>query len=78
MRKYFSRLRARNWAWLHFLAAVGIAWPIYMIVAPPQIISWVLDSITLDIAMTVSLIGTVIAMFGYFASQQLEKLRLWF
>lgn len=72
--KYLKRLRARHWAWLHFLAVIGVGWPLFMIFTPPELIAGVLHPAILAIAMIVSLVGTLIAMFGYFASQQQDKL----
>lgn len=72
--KYFKRLRARHWAWLHFLVSIGIAWPLFMMLTPPELIAGALNPAILAIAMGVSLVGTVIAGYGYFASQQLDKL----
>jgi len=72
--KYFRRLRARHWAWLNFLAIVGIAWPTFMLVAPPAQITEVIDPVIYSVIMGLSLAGTILAMFGYFASQQVGSL----
>lgn len=72
--EYLKRLKARHWAWLHFLAIIGVAWPVFMLVTPPELIVGVLNPSILAIAMFVSLLGSLTAMAGYFASQQQEKI----
>lgn len=71
---YLKRLRARHWAWMNFLASIGIAWPLFMLLTPPELIAGALNPAVLAISMIVSLVGTGVALFGYFASQQRGKL----
>lgn len=74
MKKYFKRMRARHWAWMSFLFFSGVAWPTFMLLTPPELVTDILDPTVLFAAMVISLIGTLVTMFGYFASQQVGKL----
>lgn len=72
--KYLKRLKLRHWAWLHFLTIIGIAWPSFMLVTPPEVISDAVHPAILTVAYLVSLFGSIVAFIGYFASQQLDKI----
>jgi len=72
--KYIKRLRARHWAWLNFLCIVGLIWPIFMLVAPPVQITEVISPVIYEVIMGLSFFGTCLAMFGYFASQQVGRI----
>lgn len=67
---YLRRLRGRHWAWIHFLLAVGVAWPLFVIFSPPEFIIGFLDPIVLTVSMWVALIGTLTTIWGYASSQQ--------
>lgn len=54
---------------MQFLAVIGIGWPIFVIVGPPEFISGFLDPIVLTVCMWVCMIGSITALWGYASSQ---------
>lgn len=71
---YLKRLRARHWAWASVLAIAAVWWPLFVITSPPEFLQQSLDPGILVFCMVVALIGGIIKISGYLASQMPGKL----
>lgn len=67
--KQLKVLRARHWAWATFLAIAGIWWPAFIMSTPPEFLVQAINPGVINVCMTVALIGAVIKILGYLASQ---------
>lgn len=67
--KFFKSLRARHWAWTLVLATAGIWWPGFVLATPPDFLQESIDPGVLVFCMVVAIIGSVIKIIGYLASQ---------
>lgn len=64
-----SRLRLRDWAWLHYKLIVGVAWPVALLLFPPTGPALALGPAFALVAF-VTIGGSLVSMTGLVASRQ--------
>jgi len=68
--KNLKRLRVRHYAWSVVLGIAGIWWPLFIIASPPEsFVQGRVDTLILNICMSVAVVGSATKILGYLASQ---------
>jgi len=70
---YIKNLKVRHVAWAFVLGIVSVWWPSFVIATPPDFLQENIDPVVLIVCMVVALIGGIVKIFGYLASQMPGK-----
>ena len=75
--KYLKNLTLQQWAWSHFLIALGIVWPVVIITNVPTGFLATLEFTLILVGMFFTFIGALCALVGLIMKDQTCKVRLY-